>query len=189
MSNIVENDDSNLKDHKFIVDVMLIKLGRWLRILGYDCIIPNSLNKNEIDDEKLINLAIKEKRIFLTMDKRLAENKQNVNLVLIPSSLSTVKAQILFLLNNSIIDADRLDISELENRIKCSKCGGKLEIIKIDDLRGFLSDEEYDRIRLKYKEVWRCKNCNHIYWKGSHWNKIIQLIKDIKKELKLLNFV
>ena len=180
-------DEENLRTQKnpiFLVDVMLIKLGRWLRIFGYDCKIPDPLNKNEIDDEELVYTSIKEKRVLLTMDRELAANSSdNLKVVLIPSTISNVKDQLLFLFKNRIIDENRLEISKFENEIKCSKCGGELEVINVDIIEEFLSEEESNRIKSKYDEVWRCRNCNHIYWKGSHWKKIISVIEGLKKEL------
>jgi len=53
---------------KFIADVMLGKLARWLRILGYDVAYdPNA------DDEALVQRAVNEGRILLTKDRRLVE--------------------------------------------------------------------------------------------------------------------
>ncbi|MCS7109589.1 MAG: Mut7-C RNAse domain-containing protein, partial [Candidatus Micrarchaeota archaeon] len=85
---------------KFLVDVMLIKLGRWLRILGYDCRIPNS---NEIDDDALLEIAKNEKRILLTMDRKLAERKSAVGVIYIPSNNNSAKAQLEYLIRNKII--------------------------------------------------------------------------------------
>jgi uncharacterized protein with PIN domain len=45
-------------------------------------------------------------------------------------------------------------------RTRCSLCNGKLK---------------------KSKEFWTCTGCNQLYWHGSHWAKIKQMAKDIKK--------
>ena len=184
VNNVEDNENLRTQKNLFLVDVMLIKLGRWLRILGYDCKIPDPLNKNEIDDEELVYIAIKEKRVLLTMDRELAANSSdNLKVILIPSTISNVKDQLLFLFKNGIIDENKLEISKFENKIKCSKCGGELEVINVDNIEEFLSEEESNRIKSKYDEVWRCRNCNHIYWKGGHWKNIISVIEDLKEKL------
>ena len=51
---------------KFIVDTMLGRLARWLRILGYDTIY-----NNKYTDDNLFFKAHLEKRILLTRDAEL----------------------------------------------------------------------------------------------------------------------
>ena len=60
--------DSN--QSKFIADVMLGTLARWLRILGYD-----TSYENFIDDNELVQICHLEGRIALTRDRRLARRK------------------------------------------------------------------------------------------------------------------
>ncbi|MFQ6033789.1 MAG: Mut7-C RNAse domain-containing protein, partial [Candidatus Bipolaricaulia bacterium] len=51
---------------KFLVDAMLGKLAKWLRILGYD-----TLYFRDLEDEQLIGLAEVEGRVLLTGDEEL----------------------------------------------------------------------------------------------------------------------
>ena len=51
---------------RFLVDLMLMRLGRWLRLLGQDVAHP----KGESDDELLLQ-AKKESRTIITRDKGL----------------------------------------------------------------------------------------------------------------------
>lgn len=52
---------------KFLCDKMLGTLAKWLRIYGFDTFYANS----EIDDEGLMEIAKKEKRVLITRDKDL----------------------------------------------------------------------------------------------------------------------
>ncbi|MEM4222151.1 MAG: DUF5615 family PIN-like protein [archaeon] len=56
---------------RFICDAMLAKLGRWLRMAGYDTKIASNKEK----DEEILDKAIKEDRIILTRDKNLSRYK------------------------------------------------------------------------------------------------------------------
>ena len=57
---------------KFLVDAMLGRLARFLRIFGYDTLYANDLEKyygmNPISDKKLLEHALRENRILITRD-------------------------------------------------------------------------------------------------------------------------
>jgi len=68
---------------RFLVDQMLMRLGRWLRILGRDVANPNNA-----DDRELMERALAEERTLLTRDRRLAESclAAGISCILIESS-------------------------------------------------------------------------------------------------------
>ena len=72
-------------DHpRFISDVMLGRLTRWLRILGFDTVYFRT-----IDDNELIKLARQQERILLTRDTGIASRlsqKKNPEFILIQSN-------------------------------------------------------------------------------------------------------
>ena len=208
---------SSLKSRKprFLVDAMLIKLGRWLRILGYGCRIPE---KDEIDDDKLLSIAKKEKRTLITMDRELSKRgRGSVKIFYIPSSVNSITKQLEFLIKKKMILHPYLneDIeSFLDKNVKCTKCGGELrkinkkEIVEMTQFsnvpksrQGYISRKSRNRIPIKgirtnffdmeipidelakrYNEFWVCRKCNKIYWKGSHWKKMIETIGSIEKK-------
>jgi len=65
---------------KFIADVMVGKLARWLRVLGIDVAYSNTY-----EDEEIIRVASAENRIVLTRDTGLAARRSAVRAVLIES--------------------------------------------------------------------------------------------------------
>src|SRR5262245_38313479 len=56
-----------MEEIKFVADVMVGKLARWLRVLGLDVVYSNAFQ-----DDEIIRLAKSENRIILTRDTRLA---------------------------------------------------------------------------------------------------------------------
>lgn len=60
-----------LRKLKFILDVHLGKLARYLRLLGFDCYY-----KKNLDDADIVDIAEKQQRIILTRDKGLLKHKK-----------------------------------------------------------------------------------------------------------------
>jgi len=55
---------------RFIVDTNVGGLARWLRMVGYDALFIS-----DIDDEGLIAIGLKEKRVVLTKDTQLMKRR------------------------------------------------------------------------------------------------------------------
>ncbi len=174
---------------KFLVDIMLIKLGRWLRILGYDCKIPNA---KETDDDDLLDIAEKENRILITMDKSLSERKAGAIIIYIPSRMNSAKLQLEFLMKNNHINRSFLgrDVeSKIEEAIRCSECGHELLEVDKEELKALNLPEKdekkgksvsIEKLVSSHDKFWVCKKCHHIYWKGSHWRKIIEFLSSLE---------
>lgn len=165
------------RQKKFLVDAMLFKLGRWLRILGYDCKIPES---DEMDDDRLVEISKKEKRLLITMDRDLSKRK-GAHTIYIPSKFNSAKSQLIFLLKNKIIKISKSRNlgSAIEKKAKCTKCGSDLKKISRRELEKIVGQS---RIPSGQDSFWICKNCGQIYWKGSHWKKIVEFVKSLKKK-------
>jgi uncharacterized protein with PIN domain len=111
---------------KFIVDAMLGRLAKWLRLLGYDTIYNKMLN-----DDELINIAKNENRILLTRDESLFKKaiKSNVSAKLISSTDFMIALKELNLpLDESIIGSrcticNTILVEEKTNIWKCPNCG------------------------------------------------------------------
>ncbi|MEE8479837.1 MAG: Mut7-C RNAse domain-containing protein, partial [Desulfobacterales bacterium] len=65
---------------KFIVDCMLGKLAKWLKILGFDTIYFS-----KIEDPALLALAQKEGRVLLSRDNELIEKSRDIKTLFIES--------------------------------------------------------------------------------------------------------
>lgn len=154
------------EEPKFIVDGMLGKVARWLRILGYDAKYYNSLS-----DEELIKIAMEEGRILLTRDLNLHRRALTENL----SSL--------LLDEKSKIDNLTKLVKELKIRVdidvslsRCPKCNSKLKAASKEAVASKVPEMSYK----KFKEFWICPNCGQVYWQGSHWKDIYRTLKEIR---------
>lgn len=157
---------------KFIVDGMLGRVARWLRILGHDVKYSNSL-----DDVQLLTIARKERRILLTRDFELYQH-------------STARGVDSFYFEGLAQEerlaeiAKRFDISlEVDMAMsRCPKCNTKVKPISKEKVAGKVGKSTFDH----YDEFWKCPKCGQIYWQGAHWTKIRKTLDVAQEALKKL---
>ena len=155
---------------KFIADEMNGDLARWLRIMGFDCLYITGKNIDNILLEKTLSTD----RILLTGDKELFRKviKRGGKAIYTQGRSLEEKFE-------SIIE--KIDLSKWIGKLpyRCSICNEVLIKIKPEDL-----DDTPEYVRERYEYIWYCKNCNKIYWEGSHWKKIKEMVKCIKSLAK-----
>jgi hypothetical protein len=157
---------------KFLVDSMLGKLARFLRIFGYDTIYANDLTDilmvDPVPDEKLIDYAKENDRFIITKDFLLHKSYIDRSLYLRGKGIYQYLNQLKQKLN--------LNFEFKFEKTKCSICNSKL--LKIQD-KNEIKDIVLQSSLNNYNEFYRCSNlqCNKIFWKGTH-------IKDIEKRLE-----
>ncbi len=131
---------------------MLMRLGRWLRILGQDV-----ANPDDADDRELMEKALAENRTLLTCDKNLAElcHKTSARCILIKSP-------------------------QLEEQLKeISQMGIPLEI---KPERCTICNSPLRRIESPVREEWQCEGCGKRYWVGAHWKKMEKMLDRIRSQ-------
>ncbi len=135
---------------KFIADVMLGRLAKRMRLLGFDVLYDRTLNDNEV-----IRLALDGDRVILTRDVSLAARPLATNHLLIASDF--VNDQIEQVL--SVYSRDTL-----RPLTRCSECNDILHPIAKEEARDFVPRYVYE----KKGSFLRCPRCGRIYWKGTH---------------------
>ncbi|MFW9825986.1 MAG: DUF5615 family PIN-like protein [Candidatus Thorarchaeota archaeon] len=157
---------------KFLVDSMLGKLARFLRIFGYDSLYANDLinffGVDPVPDEKLIEYAKKNDRFIITKDLLLTKNYSERSLYL--------RGEGIYNYINQLKEELHLNFNFKGKNARCSICNSTL--IKIQDINDIINEISHDSFK-HYKEFYRCSNlqCNKIFWKGSH-------IEDIEKRIE-----
>jgi uncharacterized protein with PIN domain len=143
---------------RFVADHMLGSLARWLRMMGYDTVYDKSL-----DDRELATFARAENRFILTRDKELAKE---------PGSLLIEKDDLDSQLR---VAGARFGLRFTEDRIRCSACNGELLDLPKDDAKDKVPEGAW-QVNEKF---WRCSKCDKVYWKGTHWNGIMDRLRRI----------
>ena len=150
---------------KFIADAHLGKLVSYLRILGFD-----TLYYNDYGDKFLADKSAKENRILLTKDHGLLMRKKVKYGYYIRND--NPQKQL-----SEVIH--RYDLKEYINKSsRCPKCNHLLESISKEKI----IDRLEPKTKKYYNEFYICTNCDQIYWRGSHFKKIEELINDIEDE-------
>jgi len=152
--------EKNYPEGIFILDVHLGKLAKYLRLLGFDADY-----KREWDDPKIIEIAIREKRIILTRDRGILKNNKVKYGYLIRHTQSTEQVK------------EVLERFNLKDKIKpftrCLECNETILPVSKQEV---LEDIE-ENARLYYNEFFKCKGCKKVYWKGSHYSRMIDKLK------------
>lgn len=149
---------------KFLCDRMLGTLAKWLRIFGFDTLFADS----NIEDEKLLKLAKDEERILITRDKNLIIDARRENIKVIKIISTDINDQLRQVLKDTKID-EKFFLS------RCLLCNNLVEKISKKNVKKIVPDRVYEN----NKKFWYCKICDKIYWKGSHFENMIQKIKQL----------
>lgn len=194
--------DSHIFPYRFMVDAMFGKLGRILRILGFD----TEMADVSWNDTIVLDRAMKEQRILITRDFGLFQRTQkcslsspnplNLPLGLYIKSQEIEKSLAKFFEHCSLEPQNFLwessknasEMIQLPFLSRCSVCNAP-----VDPLTMKVAREKVPAGTLQHHDqFWQCSNpkCAQIYWLGRHWEDIRQLLvrtNDILKSRSLLN--
>lgn len=162
ISPVIKLRPKPLRETRFVLDTHLGRLAAYLRMLGFD-----TLYRNDYDDPTLAKISADEKRILLTCDKGLLMRKQVTHGYYVRERQP--KRQLLEIIS-------RFDLtSSLKPFTRCLHCNGLIRPVNKDAIIQHL----LPRTKAQYDEFWQCEHCQKIYWKGSHYLRMQQLIDQI----------
>lgn len=148
---------------RFLLDNHLGRLAVYLRLLGFDC-----LYRSDYQDPQLAEISAAEKRILLTRDRRLLMRKV-VQYGYCPRALEP-ELQLKEVVHRFDLASSILPFQ------RCLRCNGKLKpVSKADVLERLepLTQKYYDEFSI-------CPDCDQVYWKGSHYERMLGLIERIQ---------
>ncbi len=157
---MIDYQDRN-SNKKFVADINLGRLAKWLRLLGYDTLFFKSCSLLALG-----NISRKENRIFLTRSSKNARKKifERVILINSPNIFEQLKEL-----------SSELDYYPDRILTLCSTCNHELFQVDKEKVRGLVPDYVF-----KTNETFStCRNCGRIYWKGTHNRAIIDKFAEI----------
>jgi uncharacterized protein with PIN domain len=151
ISPLIKLREKILQRPRFVLDVNLGKLAKFMRLLGFD-----SLYHNDYQDKEVVNIAAAEQRIVLTRDRRLLYAKRISH----GYWLRAVDVE------NQVDEVlRRFDLYDsIQAFARCLVCNGVLEPVNKADIQ----DRLEPKTRLYYEVFYQCADCRRIYWEGSH---------------------
>jgi len=147
-------------EDRFVLDVHLGKLAAYLRMLGFD-----TLYRNDYDDAGLANISADQSRILLTCDRRLLMRKQVRYGYFVRSR--NPQQQL-----SEILARYRL-YTKIKPFSRCMHCNGVTHKVNKQSIENSL----LAKTKKYYDEFYQCESCNKIYWQGSHYLHMKQLIE------------
>lgn len=146
----------------FVLDNHLGKLAIYLRILGFD-----ALYSNAFQDEELAEIAGSRQRILLTRDRRLLMRR----VVQYGYCVRTLRPETQIV---EVVRRYRL-WGEINPFRRCLRCNHPLRPVSKELVLHRLEP----LTKIYYDEFHLCPHCDQIYWKGSHYERMLQLVERV----------
>lgn len=162
----MERNAPAVKPIKFILDVHLGRLARWLRMLGFD-----ALYRNDYDDPEIVKIAGQEGRTILTRDLGIMKRRAVTHGYHVQSTKPREQLH------------EVLARYQLRDQIKpfhrCIVCNGLLQSVP----KEAVVNELEPKTALYYDEFFQCGACRKIYWRGSHFEQMTTFINGLNGQL------
>jgi uncharacterized protein with PIN domain len=140
---------------KFVADVMLGRLAKRMRLLGFDVLYDQSLDDNEI-----IRLSLEQHRLILTRDTVLAARPLAAGHLFIEND--DVGRQLHQVLSAYPPEPLVFPLS------RCSHCNVLLAAVSKEEVKDRVPNYVYQKSTIFHV----CETCGRVYWTGSHVKKM-----------------
>jgi uncharacterized protein with PIN domain len=150
-----------LRVTRFVADAHLGGLARLLRMAGFD-----TLFRSDFEDGKIAAISIDEGRILLTRDRELLKRRGlthgcYVHALKPPQQFKEI--------------AHRLDLARsMRPFTLCMECNAPLR----DVAKAQVLERLPASVQATQEHFSTCDLCGRIYWEGSHWRRMRELVED-----------
>lgn len=142
---------------RFVLDVHLGTLARYLRLLGVD-----TAYRNDSSDDELIAQSRREDRVLLTQDRGLLRRRA------LRAGAYVHGAQPF----EQLTDVLERFAPPLRPWSRCTSCNGELGDVPQQEVQ----EELREGTRRNYRVFARCRSCHRVYWRGAHARRIEAII-------------
>jgi uncharacterized protein with PIN domain len=155
---------------RFIVDINVGKLARWLRMMGYDTVLFDHGH-----DDRMIRIALDEARVIVTRDTQLMKRRvitsSRLRAVLITSDQT--EQQVRQVMDELHLNANFSPFS------LCLECNQPLEKKSKEEVAGLVPPYVF-KTQNAYVQ---CPNCFRVYWKGTHWQAMTEKLRGLGEDI------
>jgi len=148
-----------------LLDGMLGRLAKWLRLLGYDAAYDN-----QADDLELARRARAEGRVLLTRDRELA-GRRGLRTLLVRSDVLEEQVE---------QTVEELGPPSQTALSRCSLCNEPLQATTPEEVAGRVPPyvlRTQPRFRI-------CPSCGRVYWAGTHLDHMRDYLGDLFEDLR-----
>jgi len=149
---------------RFVVDAMMGRLLRWLRVLGVDSL----LREEDESLHALFGRCQAESRILLTRDRKLAERKGCGVVAVFVVSSDESREQL-----REVVAHFGLRLSADEFMMRCSVCNGR-GYVKLSKAEVAGRDDCPPKVLEAIDEFYACRSCGKLYWEGPKSNNAFE---------------
>jgi uncharacterized protein len=147
---------------RFVADVMLGRLAKWLRIAGFDVLYSNTYS-----DDELVRISNSEGRILLSRDTRLLVRKEVRRFVFLESQ--ELQEQIRQLFGGMHLEGLSSPLT------RCISCNEALQDATRESVRALVPVFVYDT-QERFKT---CPSCGKIFWAGTHRASVVRILEKL----------
>lgn len=149
---------------RLLVDEMLGRLARWLRVLGYDTVWERG-----VADDALLERAERESRLLLTRDtllmqRRVIRRGRVAALLVRPDLLQDQLAQL----------ASDLPLQRVSEP-RCLVCNGELRSVSAR----FAAPRVPPYVAATQPVFRYCAVCDRVVWQGTHWEEMLRVLRGV----------
>ena len=163
ISNLQKLRPEPLREPKFILDVHLGTLARYLRMLGFD-----TNYRNDFSDQEIVKISLKEKRAILTRDVGILKRSEVARGYWVRNTNPVKQVEEI---------VKRFDLkNQIKEFSRCVECNSILEKIEKEKI----IDRLPPKVKAAHNDFLFCKSCDKIYWRGSHYDSMKELIEKLK---------
>lgn len=151
-----------LRSIRFVADAHLGGLAHLLRMTGFDTLYDNHFHDDEIE-----RLALTQQRIVLTRDRELLKRRSISHGCYVRALHSEPQLREVF---------ERLDLARSARPFtRCLSCNALLHPVEKAQILSLLPP----RVGERYERFSTCEGCGRIFWEGSHWRRMRELVDSL----------
>lgn len=144
---------------RFVLDVHLGTLARYLRLLGFDTDYAS-----DRQDPELIRISVEEGRILLTRDVELLKHGRLTHGSFVRATDPQEQLR-------EVVDRFHL-AAGVAPFTRCMSCNGQLQSVAKEDV----TDRLPPATRRHHDRFWQCRSCAKVYWQGAHHRGLLDII-------------
>lgn len=153
-----------LRRTRFVLDVHLGKLARYLRMLGFDSVYGSAL-----EDAEIIDIALGQRRIILTRDRGILKHSRVTHGYWVRSHRP-------FQQLTEVLRAFDL-FGQIKPFTRCMECDGRIKRAPKARLRKRIDPKILER----FDAFWTCRECGKVYWRGSHYEGMAKRVESLEQ--------